>query len=339
MIEATAVTIALDDHDIGTARIRGRHREGNRNRGAAFSPAGWLRKSRGRLASDMTRPAEASLFNMARKRDLFHGNFQRVGEPDDADEDRHFITSLGRGLNVLACFRKGEALLGNHDIAERCNLPRSTVSRITYTLTKLGYLHYSETEGKYRLGTAVLALGAVMLTKMDIRGIARPLMQELAAFSGGSVGLGARDQRSIIYVEYCHGKNGLTRPADIGTRIAIATSAMGRAFLAATPAKERDAILADIRNLDQIAWPETKVAIDKALDDHRLIGCTCSFGDWQFGVNAIAVGFQPGGGLPAMSINVAGPDISLSQQFLIDEVRPRLTEVARRLTGAMDASE
>jgi len=44
-------------------------------------------------------------------------------------------------------------------------LPKSTVSRLTYTLTKLGYLDYVEHRSKYRLGSASLALGSAMLAE------------------------------------------------------------------------------------------------------------------------------------------------------------------------------
>ena len=36
------------------------------------------------------------------------------------DEDRHFVTALARGLEVLACFRSGDRVLGNQEIAQRC---------------------------------------------------------------------------------------------------------------------------------------------------------------------------------------------------------------------------
>lgn len=272
---------------------------------------------------------------MARKRDTSKGNFQQIGGLDDAEDERHFVVALARGLKVLACFRKGDVLLGNLEIAARCNLPRSTVSRLTYTLTKLGYLHYAEDQAKYRLGTAVMALGTTMLSGLDIRHIARPYMQELADFSAASVGLGTRDHRSIIYVEFCEGPKGAVLPIDVGTRIAIATSAMGRAMLAASDPKEREAVLRDIRDLDEIAWPDTRAGIDRAIEEHRTLGCCCSFGDWQRDVNAIATGLRPGGGLPVMSINVAAPAADLSREFLLEQVRPRLIEIARRLEGAM----
>ena len=88
--------------------------------------------------------------------------------PADAD-DRRFVTALARGLEVLSCFRSGEKLLGNQDIAMRCGLPKSTVSRLTATLTALGYLLHVPQEGKYRLGTATLALGSAMLSGLDVR--------------------------------------------------------------------------------------------------------------------------------------------------------------------------
>jgi hypothetical protein len=66
-----------------------------------------------------------------------------AGDAADAPrgaEERYFITALARGLEVLACFRSADKGLSNQQIAERCGLPKSTVTRITYTLTTLGYL-------------------------------------------------------------------------------------------------------------------------------------------------------------------------------------------------------
>ena len=106
--------------------------------------------------------------------------------PSRPKEDRHFVTALARGLQVLACFRSDDKALGNLEIAERCELPKSTVSRLTGTLTRLGYLYQVKASGKYRLGSATLSLGTTMLRRLDVRQIARPLMQELARIFHGS---------------------------------------------------------------------------------------------------------------------------------------------------------
>ncbi|WP_154392753.1 helix-turn-helix domain-containing protein, partial [Bordetella pertussis] len=70
-----------------------------------------------------------------------------------------FITALARGLDVLRCFRPGVRALGNLDLARLTGLPKPTISRITYTLTELGYLRYHADTGKYAMhGSPALSL-------------------------------------------------------------------------------------------------------------------------------------------------------------------------------------
>lgn len=246
-------------------------------------------------------------------------------------EDRHFVTALARGLELLACFRSGDKLLGNQELAERSKLPKSTVSRLTYTLTKLGYLQYDEQLSKYRLGTATLALGSAMLSKLDIRQLARPMMLELANFSHAMVSLGMRDRLSMIYVENCRSQAALTLSLDVGARIPIATTAMGRAYLAVITPGERDEILERVREIDEVAWPNLRDKVLRSIDEYKELGCCTSFGDWQPDVNAIAIAFRPSEGASPLSINCGGPAFNLSPEFLLQEVRPRLLEIIRQL--------
>ncbi len=250
-------------------------------------------------------------------------------------EDRHFVTALARGLEVLACFRTGEVTLSNQELAQRCKLPKSTVSRLTMTLTKLGYLIHVPESGRYRLGTACLALGSALLTRLDVRKIARPMMQDLANMSGAAVSLGVRDKLSMIYVENCRSSAALTLTLDVGSRMPLATSAIGRAWLAAVNDDERDLVMQEIREKDPEAWPKIQNGINASMKDYARYGVTCSFGDWHADVNGIARAFDPGNGLPMMAVNVGGPSYNLSPEFLLDEVRPRLIEVVNAIEEAM----
>ena len=248
-------------------------------------------------------------------------------------EDRYYITALARGLEVLSCFRSGDRSLSNQQIAERCGLPKSTVTRITYTLTRLGYLVQLPDGGRYALGNATLALGSATLARMDVRQLARPLMHELAEFSGATVAIAVRDKLSMIYVEVSHSTAALALTLQVGSRIALATSAIGRAYMARASQEEREDILHRARELDDQAYANVVTGLEKAQADDREYGCATSFGDWQKHVNGIAVGFRPVSGNSAMAINCGGPSTTLSREFLLDKVRPRLLELARRLEG------
>ena len=260
-----------------------------------------------------------------------------VAKPIQAKEDRHFVTALARGLDVLSAFRSRDRTLGNQELARRCGLPKSTISRLTYTLTKQGYLeHGRDGNGNagYRLGSAVLALGSAMLARMDMRQLARPLMQELADSSQAMVSLGIRDRLSMIYVENCRSESALTLSLDVGSRIPLATTAMGRAYLAGSSDSERHVLMERIRSLDEKTWPQIRAELDLSLAHHRQHGCCSSFGEWQKDVNAIAVAFRPAGGRAVMVVNCGGPGFKLSPQFLMTHVRPQLVALVRKLQGA-----
>ena len=256
--------------------------------------------------------------------------------PVNAKPDRHFVTALARGLDVLSAFRSRDRMLGNQELARRCGLPKSTISRLTYTLTKQGYLeHVNDGSGNsgYRLGSSVLALGSAMLARMDMRQVARPLMQELADQSNAMVSMGLRDRLTMIYVENCRSGSALTLSLDVGSRVPLATTAMGRACLANCGEMERRDLMARIQAREPQAWPKLQEGIERALAEYRELGCCPPFGDWQKEVNAIAIAFRPPGGRSLMGLNCGGPGFNLTPEFLLREIRPELVALGARLQG------
>ena len=261
------------------------------------------------------------------------GTVSRTGA---VKEDRHFVEALARGLELLACFRQKDGLLGNQELARRCGLAKSTVSRLTYTLTKLGYLTHVEEAGKYALGTATLSLASAMLGRLDIRKLARPMMQELADFSRCLVSLCSRDRLSMVYVDVARSSAAVTLSLDTGARIQIANSASGRAYLAVISDEQREEIMEGVREVAEVSrWPALQRGVAKALLDYRGLGVCCSFGEWQKDINAIAVPVRPGSNLPFMVISCGGPAYNVSPEFLLDEVRPRLIALVTSLEASV----
>jgi DNA-binding IclR family transcriptional regulator len=245
-------------------------------------------------------------------------------------EERYFITALARGLEVLACFRVTDQGLTNQQIAERCKLPKSTVTRFTYTLTRLGYLA-QDGNARFILGSATLRLGSTMLQGLDIRDQARPLMQQLADATGTTIALAVRDRLSMIYVDVCRGTAAQSLSLQVGARLQLAASAIGRAYLAQSSEQERSDILGRARELDDMVYQSLQLGLEQALLDQKQHGCATSFGEWQQDINGIAVSFMAAGGSQRMSINCGGPAASISREFLLQQVRPRLMAIAARL--------
>ena len=114
-------------------------------------------------------------------------------EEDDSngEKDRNFVTALARGMELLRCFSMKESVLGNQELAAKTGLPKATVSRMTYTLSQLGYLRKHAQSGKYKLDVGVLSFGYQMLSNLPIRAIATSFMVDLAQHAHAAVALAA----------------------------------------------------------------------------------------------------------------------------------------------------
>jgi DNA-binding IclR family transcriptional regulator len=250
---------------------------------------------------------------------------------DNETRDRQFVTALARGLEILRCYQPGEVYLSNAELAARSGLAKATISRLSYTLTRLNYLNYSDTQGKYRLGPGVLALGYRMLASLDLRSMARPLMTELAEHAQASVSLGARDRLNMVYVETCRSSANVTLRLDVGARIPLATTAMGKALLCALPEAERDYLMDHIRDKDPARWPRIRQGIEQGFRDFQDRGFTISAGEWQGDVHAVGVPVRDVNGEQLMAFNCGGPAFLLSRERLEEDLGPRLAQLARQI--------
>lgn len=256
----------------------------------------------------------------------------------EAGKDRKFVTALARGLEILRCFRAGERYLGNQELVNRTGLPKATVSRLTHTLIKLGYLNYAEKFGKYHLGTGVLSLGYSLLSNMDVRQIARPFMQQLADYSQASVALGARDRLHLVYIENCRSSATVTLRLDVGSRIPIAGTAMGRALLCGLPTVERDYLLDLTRKKFPTDWAKIRTSVDTAMREYEERGFCSSVGEWQKDVSAVGVPVTIGNGAGLLAFNCGGPAFQIRRQMLEDDLGPRLVQLVRSVEAALGHS-
>lgn len=257
------------------------------------------------------------------------------GNDEEESKDRMFITALARGLEVLRCFGPNDSMLGNQDISRRTGLAKPTVCRMTHTLTKLGYLTFNPRLEKYQLGSAVLSLGYSALANLDIRQIAKPWMQELADSTNASVSLGSRDRLSMIYIESCRGKGPVTLRLDVGSRIPLATTAMGRACLAVLGQTERDGLMDEMRQRQGDEWPAVKAGIEKALRDYQDLGFTMSTGEWQPEIHSVGRALvMPETGV-IYALNCGGASFLMPKEELKTKFGPALVQVARKIEASL----
>lgn len=254
---------------------------------------------------------------------------------EEKGADRQFVVALARGLRVLSAYKANDAALGNSELAERTGMPAATVSRITHTLTKLGYLRFDEQRETYDLGGSSLALGHTALARISLRGVAVPLMQQLAQRANANVGLGMRDRKMMLYVETCEGSGPVGLRLHSGSRIPIASSAMGRAYLSAMPEVEREELMRELAPEFGSGWDTVRRGSDKAMRDISRMGFCTSLGEWQKDIHGVAVPLVDPVKNVIYAINLGGPAYMLSERDILEEYGPMLLDIRNQIARTL----
>jgi len=251
-----------------------------------------------------------------------------------AATDRSFVVALSRGLDVLRAFQPNDGLLGNQEIAARTNLPKPTVSRLTYTLTKLGYLTPVPRFEKYQLAPSAMALGYAALANLGVRHLSEPFREQLMRETGGAVAIGGRDRHSMIY--FGQSRAGVVNvQLDVGSRIPIATTAMGRAYLWALPDDERTALLRELREHYGSRWARMRDGIERAGEAVAKYGFAISAGEWQDDVHAVGVALKLNDGTGPYAFNCGAPAFRFAEDRLRNDIGPRLVAMVRNIEAAL----
>jgi DNA-binding IclR family transcriptional regulator len=252
-----------------------------------------------------------------------------------AATDRSFVVALSRGLDVLRAFHPNDGLLGNQELAARTNLPKPTISRLTYTLTKLGYLTSVPRFEKYQLAPSAMALGYAALANLGIRHLSEPFREEVMRATGGAVAVGGRDRHSMIYFGQSRGRETVGVQLDVGSRVPIATSAMGRAYFWALGEEERAALLRDLREHYGSRWPKLRDGLERSGETVAKYGFALSVGDWHDDIGAAGVALKLNDGTGPYAFNCGAPAFRFTEERLMTDIGPRLVAMVRKIEAAL----
>jgi DNA-binding IclR family transcriptional regulator len=259
----------------------------------------------------------------------------RAGGRDSA-KDPLFVVALARGMEVLRCFTPATPELGSSQIARMTGLPQTTVWRLCHTLIELGYLVATPDRQAMRPGIPLLGLGQAVLSSQPIADLALPHMQAIASRHEGAVSLGARDGLSMIYLQRCQGSAIVLADLRIGSRVPLATSATGWAYIAGLGKRERKAVLAELRAERRKNWRAIEARLKDALRRYDETGYIVNIGSLHAHINSVAVPVRSTDGLTLLSLSSGG----ISQVFLAEklaEIGLELKELAARLAPLLSA--
>jgi len=253
----------------------------------------------------------------------------RPRTPED-HADPAFATTLAHGLDVLAAFRNRSGSLSNADLALHTGLSRPTVSRLTYTLAQLGYLK-RDAKGRFQLGLGILAAAYPVLSALKVRQLARPLMRDFAAYTGGTVSIAMPFGLDFIYVETLRTTDAVTHLPDVGFASSLAPTAVGRALLSLFTSEELDTYVANVKAERP---EEADYVLARTLPDVELCkerGFAISLGEWRREIFGVAAPLYRTASGDCLSVNCGIPSFRFNAEQIERECGPRMLGLARSI--------
>jgi DNA-binding IclR family transcriptional regulator len=244
----------------------------------------------------------------------------------------------GTGIRVIARAADILKTLGQHpegltlrEIANRVNLPRSTVQRIVKALDDANFVIAASPTSGVRLGPA-LTLLASSAKLIDIVQICRPLLVKLNKDCGETVDFAVFGNDKAVVVDQLPGIHRLVAVTAIGSSLPLHASGSGKALLAQLPAHE----LASLRKRYRLvqftkntirSWEE----LDAELAQIRREGIAYDKEECFPGIRCVAKAVSgPNGEMGAVSIPVPGERFESTKENLAQILRRRCATIQRR---------
>lgn len=244
-------------------------------------------------------------------------------------------SALERGISLLRCFTADVRELSNTALSRQTGIPKPTVTRLAATLVGLGLLKQNPGNDNFSLAAGVVSLSQAFLAGLDVRACARPVMRQLSDATGGTGLLAVRDGLEMVVIEVSRPRMSMiSSTLDVGSRVPLANSSLGRAYLAGIEPHEREQLIETLHLSRGSEWARLAPGLSRALREAAQLGYAASHAEWHREIASVAVPLVGPNG-EVMALNCGGAAYTFTEEKLRDEVAGNLVEAARSIAHAI----
>ncbi|WP_161955070.1 IclR family transcriptional regulator [Moorella sp. Hama-1] len=246
-----------------------------------------------------------------------------------------YVQSLEKGLKVLEALAAAGGGVGLSELSRRLGLNKSTVYRLLTTLKAYGYVDQEAVTERYTLGLKVLDISSSLLDRLDVRAVAHPYLKELAATSQEAAHMVIRDGGEAVYVDKVEGNRTIRMYSQIGRRVALHSTAVGKAMLAFLSQEEVKEIITG-RGVPRFTARTiiTMAALEAELARVRERGYAIDDSENEEGIRCVGAPIFDHRGRVVAVVSISGPTLHVTPERLPELgrlVRQAGREISRHL--------
>jgi DNA-binding IclR family transcriptional regulator len=195
---------------------------------------------------------------------------------------------VSRALGLLYAFDERHRRLTLTELATRARLPLPTAHRLVGDLVAGGALVRGE-DGRYAVGRRLWDVGLLAPVQTGLQQVASPFLNDIHATTRATVHLAIRDGLQVLYVDRLSGRASVPVVSQVGSRLPLHATGVGKVLLAHAPDAVVDDVLA--RPLERLT-PYTVIQpgrLRQQLDQVRRDGFATTVEEMTLGACSIAV--------------------------------------------------
>ncbi|WP_416968794.1 IclR family transcriptional regulator [Streptomyces sp. 4F14] len=244
------------------------------------------------------------------------------------------VQSVDRAISVMEILaQRGEA--GVSEVAAEIDVHKSTAFRLLGALESRGLVEQSGERGKYRLGFGIVRLAGAVTGRIDITQQARPICERLAEEIGETVNIAVLQEHYAINLYQVRGPGAVAVHNWVGQLTPLHATSSGKVLLAALPATERAALLAEagLKKLtSRTITARTK--LEKNLAESLERGYAYTLEELEVGLHAMAAPVRGRDGEVIAALSASGPAYRFTQDRL-HQFAPVLLKGAEEISRRM----
>lgn len=230
------------------------------------------------------------------------------------------VEAIDRALNLLVALAEaGAGGVPLTELAASTGVNKSTAYRALSTMRAHGFVSQSDSSGDYRLGTVAMSLGERFLTPQSLAQSLHPALVTLSREAEELVHLGVLIGDQMLYIDKVEPERAIRVWSEVGRRTSAASSAMGRALLAAREVPDDQ--LAAYLHHSEVTLNQLIAAVHAA----REHGYSTEIEENEPGVACMGVAIMQG------TTAVAALSITTQAERLTEARRQELSVVIRRV--------
>ena len=248
----------------------------------------------------------------------------------ESDLGPDFLEALARGLKVLSAFSAERRQVTLSDMAKAVDLPRATVRRALYTLTRLGYV---ESDGRlFKLTPRVLRLATVYLSSNAASTVLQPCCERISAAAQEACSAAVLDGEEVVMIAHASPPRFIDIGPGVGFRLPAFCTSLGRVLLAALPDASLDQSLERLDPNQVTPCTLTdKDRLRQAILAVRRQGFAFADQEAELGFRSIAVPVKRYDGVIVAALNLGARIERASPALMRDIFLPRLLKEASEL--------